>query len=112
MQQATLIPSVSLTFLEHVEYRCDHGHTIDGDSKSNTSFMAVCGGEGDFHPAPLSGCKPVVCNGVPVLPNTLPLPDGTQEMSFFLVTYLPCTLAPMVSRLPSTTSLVPRQILH
>ena len=77
-------PKVSLMFSEAVEYRCDHGHTTDGDSKSNTSFKALWGAEGESFPAPWSGCKPVVCNGVPVLPDTLSLPDGTQEMSFVL----------------------------
>ena len=45
-------PKLSLTFSEAVEYRCDHGHTTDGDSKSNTSFKALWGAEGELFPAP------------------------------------------------------------
>ena len=71
----------SSTFLEDVEYHCDHGHMTDGDSNSNTSFRVVCGAEGECLQAPSSGCKHVVCGKVHVVLNTLPLPNGTQEKS-------------------------------
>ena len=76
----------SLRFLEDLEYHCDRGHTTDGDSKSNTSFRAVCCAGASVLPAPPCGCTPVVCEEVPVLWNTLPLPNGTQETPFVVVT--------------------------
>ena len=45
-------PNVSVTFLESEGYHCDHGHTLGGDAKRNTSFRVECGLEGDFLPAP------------------------------------------------------------
>ena len=43
---------MSVTFLERERYHCDHGRTVGGDAKRNTSFRVEFGLEEDFFPEP------------------------------------------------------------
>ena len=58
------------------EGECQYDYTSDGEPKRNTSDGVQFRLDDKLAPLPLHSFKPVVCEEVPVLPNTLLMPDG------------------------------------
>ena len=58
------------------EGECQYDYTSDGDPKRNTSDGVQFRPDDKLAPLPLHSFKPVVCEEVPVLPNTQLVPDG------------------------------------
>lgn len=74
--------NVSYSYPAEVEYECDKGYSVDGDSKGSWSIRVQCGLNGTWMPEPPRRCKPIVCPVLPELPNTLPMPVTNKTQSY------------------------------